>query len=73
MISNFYDKFSHAIPHNFKEAEQFNINYLTGFYADKGDVDTSTYENNAEFIATIDSFNYLSKVKTYRNYDILLL
>ena len=68
MISNFYDKFSHSIPHDFKEAEPFDPSYLAGFYADSKDVDTSTYEDLAASIAKSDSTNYLIKRKEFRKY-----
>lgn len=68
LISNFYDKFSHSIPHNFKESEAFNPNYLTGFYADAVDVDNSLYEEVAESIAITDSVNHLQKIKEFSRY-----
>lgn len=68
MLSNFYDKFSHAIPHNYKEIEPFNANYLAGFYADTADVDDYVYEDNAINIAKQDSINHLLKRKEFREY-----
>lgn len=61
MISNFYDKFSHSIPHDYKEAEPFNPNYLAGFYTDAKNVDSSLYEAIAENIVNLDSANHMSK------------
>lgn len=68
LLSNFYDMFSHSIPHNFKEAEAFNPNYLVGFYADAMDVDSSLYEAKAEGIVEEDSINQMLHFKEYRNY-----
>lgn len=69
LVSNFYDKFSQSIPHDFKESEQFNLNYLAGFYADASDVDNEIYENFAKTIATDDSTKYMLKKREYINYN----
>jgi len=66
IVSNLYDKFSHSIPHDFREVEVFNTNYLAGFYADSADVEDTVYEDNAEKIANDESTKYLSKYKEYR-------
>ncbi len=68
MISNLYDEFSTAIPHNFQESEEFNTNYLAGFYADTSDVNDYIYEDNATSIVTEDSTNHLRKCKEYSQY-----
>ena len=68
LISNYYDKFSQAIPYNFKEAEPFNINYLPGFYADCSDVDKETYVKDAKKISEYDAGARLYKIKEYRKY-----
>lgn len=68
LISNFSDKFSQAIPHNFKEAEQFNTNYLAGFYADAVDVDNVLYERAAKSIAGNDSIEQMLKRREYTRY-----
>lgn len=68
VLSNLYDRFSHSIPHNFKEAEKFNTNYLAGFYADTVDVSDHIYEDNAIKIANTDSTNQLLKQKEYLNH-----
>ena len=68
LSSNFYDKFSHAIPHNFKKAEKFNPNYLTGFYADAMDVDKTIYSSDAKTVASLDSSNYLRKRREFSRY-----
>lgn len=68
MISNLYDKFSHSIPHNFKEAEPFNANYLAGFYADMADVGDTIYEDDAIKIANNDSERYMSRRREFSKY-----
>lgn len=68
MISNIYDRFSHAIPHKFNEAEEFNVNYLAGYYADTSDVDDSIYEDNASLVAVEDSMHRLRKIRAYSRY-----
>lgn len=68
LISKFYDEYSHAIPHNFKEAEPFNVNYLAGFYADASDVDDSVYSDNAKKIVDYNSINYMVKRREFRKY-----
>lgn len=68
MISNLYDKFSHSIPHNFKEAIPFNVNYLAGFYADTADVGDHIYEDDAIDIVNQDSTNYLRRRGEFLKY-----
>ena len=45
--SNFYDKFSENLPFDLKSKEQYNPNYLIGYYADVQDVDPSIYDDDA--------------------------
>lgn len=68
MVSNLYDKFSHSIPHDFKGAEPFNVNYLAGFYADTVDVGDHLYEDDAIKIVTEDSTNYLKRKGEFSRY-----
>ena len=68
LVSKFYDQFSHAIPHNFNEAEHVNPNYLTGFYADTKDVPNNIYDGEATKLARNDSTHYLRKRKEFRKY-----
>ena len=69
LISNYYDKFSQAIPHNFKENEKFNTNYLAGFYADAKDIDNNSYDDLSKLIVMIDSNSRIKSVKEYRKYN----
>lgn len=66
--SNFYDQFSEAIPYDFKDAEEFNPNYLSGFYADSSDVDNEIYVKDAKKISEYDAGKKLYKVKEYSKY-----
>ena len=68
MLSNFYDRYSHAIPHNVKEAEEFNVNYLAGFYADTADVNDYIYEDDAKKIVEEDSTRHMRKERKYAKY-----
>lgn len=68
MLSTFYDKFSTAIPHNYKEVEPFNTNYLAGFYADTADVNPSIYEDNATGIVNEDASINLRKRREFSKY-----
>lgn len=68
LISKFYDKFSHALPYNYKEAEDFNPNYLIGFYADVKDVPDDVYDYDAKKIANYDSTAKLMHIKEYGKY-----
>ncbi len=71
MVSNLYDSFTHAIPHNYKEVEPFNVNYLAGFYADTIDVDDHIYEDNAIDVVKEDSKNHLRRQKEFSKYGCI--
>lgn len=68
MVSNLYDKFSHSIPHSFKEAEPFNANYLAGFYADTADVGDCIYEDEALNVIDGDSTNRMRRKREFIRY-----
>ena len=68
LMSRYYDKYSHAIPFNFKEKVDFNPNYLVGFYADTKDVDSSIYVVDAENIADADLTKKMLKHKEFIKY-----
>lgn len=44
LVSKLYDKYTHHIPFDYKDAEPFNPNYLTGYYADARDVKPEAYD-----------------------------
>lgn len=69
MVSNLYDNFTHAIPHDYKEAEPFNVNYLAGYYADTSDVENQIYEDNAIEIANTDARNKLKSQREFTKYN----
>lgn len=71
MRSDFYDKFSQAIPHNYKEAEPFNINYLAGFYADTADVEDHIYEDDARTIAIENTTIRMQRKRIFARYNCL--
>ena len=65
LSSKYYDKFSQAIPHNYSEAVPFDINYLSGFYADLKDVDAGIYNGEASKEVSADASSRLSKNPMY--------
>ena len=65
LISKFYDKFSTAIPYNYKKKEDFNPNYLIGFYADAGDVDSSIYDADVENMIISDTTSHLKRRREF--------
>lgn len=69
MVSNLYDSFTHAIPHNYNEAQPFNTNYLAGFYADTSDVNNYIYEDNAINVASTDAKNKLLSQREFSKYN----
>lgn len=67
LVSKYYDDYSKAIPFDFKEAEPFNFNYMSGFYADVLDKNAEEYDMEALRIAKEDSRKYKSTRK-FRKY-----
>ncbi len=68
LASNYYDKFSGAIPFDIKEKKDFSVNYLAGYYADKKDVSILAYDEMAKRISIDDASRKLSKKWEYRRY-----
>ena len=68
LLSKYYDKYSNAIPFNYKKSEEFNPNYMVGFYADAGDVAKETYDNDARNTAARDTTRFLTKYKEFKKY-----
>ncbi len=68
LLSKYYDKYSNAIPFNYKKAEEFNPNYMISFYADAGDVAKETYDNDARNTTSRDTTRFLTKYKEFRKY-----
>ena len=65
LSSKYFDKFSQAIPHNYQDAVPFEINYLSGFYADLKDVDAGIYNGDAISNVSGDASSRLSKNPVY--------
>ena len=69
--ASFSDRLSAAIaPFDVKKGKEFTPAFLSGFYADAGDVDKATYEYDAEKIMVEDACNRLAKHSANRKYDI---
>ena len=68
LISKFYDKFSTSIPFDYHKKEEFNPNYLIGYYADTVDVDSSVYDVDARSIAQRDASIKLAKNREFSRY-----
>ena len=68
LISKFYDKYSTAIPYDFKRKEEFNPNYLIGYYADAGDVDNKTYDKEASQTTEKDASKRLSTSNVFNKF-----
>jgi DNA-directed RNA polymerase subunit RPC12/RpoP len=68
LLSKFYDEYSQSIPFDARGAEEFNPNYLAGFYADRGDVAVDTYYSDACSLASRDSTRFLKKQIIYSKY-----
>jgi len=68
LLSKYYDKYSYAIPFNYKKVEEFNPNYMISFYADAGDVSKNTYDNDATNEVSRDTTRFLTKYKEFRKY-----
>ena len=68
LLSKFYDEYSMAIPFDYRQAVDFNSNYLPGFYADAKDVEMETYRQDAINLVKNDSSHYLKKDSDYMKY-----
>ena len=68
LSSNYYDKFSTAIPFDIKDKKDFNPNYLVGFYADTSNVESETYDTEAVTYAVNDSVKKLVANKEFSQY-----
>ena len=66
LASKFYDKYSMALPFQYKDVEEFNLNYMSGYYADSKDIDIDTYDTQITKIARNDARNELSKKRSLK-------
>ena len=71
LASNFYDKFSSAIPFNYKEKKDFNPNYLSGFYADVSNVSGEVYDNDALSVISRDTSVRMGANKDFKKYGCM--
>ena len=68
LISKYYDKYSRAIPFKTKEKEEFNPNYLIGYYADASDVAKDVYDKDALSTVESDASSKMGKYKEFSKY-----
>ena len=66
--SKFYDRYSMSIPFDLRESEEFNHNYLLGFYADTYDVDSTVYDKEAKEMVAQDINNRLKSNSEFSKY-----
>ncbi len=69
LSSNYFDRFSSAIPFNSKERKEFNPNYLVGFYADSSNVENDIYDEDAKKVASADARKKLIRHSEYTSYN----
>ncbi|MBD5489389.1 MAG: hypothetical protein HDR13_11460 [Lachnospiraceae bacterium] len=69
--ASFSDDLSGAIsPYDTKSGKPFTPSYLSGFYADVSDVDSSVYEQEAEELAVEDCFSKLANDSVCSRYHV---
>lgn len=66
--SNFYDKFSDNLVFDLKSKEDYNPNYLVGYYADVADVDPKIYVDNAMEEAQQELKSMFTNKSTFSRY-----
>ena len=68
LSSKFYDSYSQAVRHDFKEAVEFKHSYLPGFYVDTKDVEIKKYYSDAISEVKPDANSNLSKEKVLKKH-----
>lgn len=69
--SSFADAISEKLaPFDVKNMKRFTPSFLSGFYADTSDVDTSLYEEDARKLAVSRTKDFLEKDKTVKKYKL---
>lgn len=69
--SSFADAISEKLaPFDVKNMKRFTPSFLSGFYADTSDVDTSLYEEDAKKLAISRTKDFLEKDKKVRKYKL---
>ncbi len=71
--ASFADNLSSAIaPFAIREAKEFSPAYLSGFYADRGDVPSYTYYDDAQEMAGQYVAEQMDRNRIYRKYNVSL-
>ena len=69
--SSFEDRLSEAIaPYDLKDSDEFTSAYLSGFYADTGDVDAVLYDEEAKTAVMTDAAKQAFKDKQYSSHGV---
>lgn len=69
--ASFSDDLSGAIaPFDLRRKQPFTPAYLSGFYADTGDVDRNVYQNDAQELAMSDSVSRMTEDYTCKQYHV---
>ena len=71
LVSKLFDKYTDSIPYDFTKAEEFNSNYLIGYYADVRDVENNIYDGYVTKIVKDDSTKKLEKNRTFHKYGCI--
>lgn len=72
--SNFYDDMSEALaPYDAKKMKDFSSAFLSGFYADRADVDAQLYEQEPLTIADNATYETLCKNPVFKKHGIGLV
>lgn len=69
--SAFCDNLSGAIaPFDITNSKPFSPSYLSGYYADTSDIDSSAYEGQARELAAVDAANQLVNDRNFRRFNV---
>ena len=72
--SSFYDNMSEALaPYDAKKMKDFSPAFLSGFYADRADVDAQLYQQDAQTIADNATYEALCKNPVFKKHGIDLV
>lgn len=71
--SSFADNISERIaPFHIKDMKEFTPSFLSGFYADTADVDSSLYQKDAADLANTASFDRIKKDRAFSGIEIVV-
>ena len=68
LVSKLFDKYTESIPYDFTQAEEYNKNYLIGYYADVKDVRNNIYDSLVTKIVKDDTTKRMAKNKEFAKY-----